>query len=742
MSDNLGLVKFDFVSQIIIEYENVNKEDIFINFQKVVGGITEMNTPFAVESNVTEIPNFISGFILKGLYFKKMSGKPLMLLFEYPIEDDEVIIESSQNETTFNNIHYKYNFRIQPYHFSQTIKVKNNGTNVLLAYPENIIFDSNNSTVIRYIMTDPSLANDIKLDPNSESYLECNNINGMKKCEVPESHFTAMKSGYYNTYHKNHEDSYNIYYNAPLINITFSKADKITELHIEEKDNSEIKYIGFQGILNLVLDYNDNETNIFDPSDIEEKTSFETTIVVEDKNITSIFNIACKLWKPIDEKLNLICKLRDNLTYGISTFYLNKSSFYYNERKFVITQKKYLSLFQLNESLPFLYSSKQVLNIDEKTETCDLKFKIGEYHNEPLFMQEGESGLITLNECSVEEKELICKIKKDVIEEFAIHNGQNFEIYYFMLENKDIIFLNLNDYSIYDIFINYNLDKKDIYVEITKLLENNIDFGNYIAYETNVSNITNVDTKKFFMLKLSKGNNIECLLKKTEEMPLVMICLINKGGEFSLGEIENQTKVENTNIKYNFIIQPIINSENCTISGNGSIMLFAIQKVLNFTLYDSITIDLAIIPSFYSKGIRLNPEGNDLECKDIKEFYKRCTVPLIHFKNKTSGYYYTHHINNLNKYIIFYESSPFKIILPKIENISIKKEYNKEQIKILTNGVFFLVTDFNNQEKKIFNTNDNITFVGTLIDHYYEDSYEVNCKFWISNEDNLRIICI
>ena len=548
-----------------------------------------------------------------------------------------------------------------------------------------------------------------------------------------------FKSNEFNEYYKTNDISVKSNENQNIL-----KEDSITELHIEYDDNIRVKYIGYQGILNFVLDHNDNETNIFNASDIEEKTSFETTIVIDNDKTANSIDVTCKLWKPIDEKLNMYCKLNNNLTYGEHSFNLSSSSFYYNDKKFDIIQNaKSLNLFQLNETLPFLYSSKQILNIDEKTESCELILKIGEYNNEPLFMQEGDSGLITLNECTVEGKELICKIKKDTIEEFATNNGQKFDIYYFMLDNKDIILFNFNDYTIYDIYINYTLDKTDIYVEITKLLENNIDFGNYIAYETNVSNISNVDTKKFFTLKLSTGNNIECLLKKTEEISLVMICLISKGGEFSLGEIENQTIVENTNIKYNFIIQPINNTEKCIISGDGGIMLFAIQKMLDFTLYDSIIIDLAIIPSFNSKGIKLNPEGNDLECTDIKEFYKRCIVSISHFNNKTSGYYYTHHDNHLNKSIIFYESSPFKVILPKIENltISIKKELNQDEIKISNNGVFFLVTDYNNKEKKIFKTNDNITFVGKLIDYSYEDPYEVNCKFWILNDDNLRIIC-
>ena len=40
------------------------------------------------------------------------------------------------------------------------------------------------------------------------------------------------------------------------------KEDSITELHIEYDDNIRVKYIGYQGILNFVLDHNDNETNI------------------------------------------------------------------------------------------------------------------------------------------------------------------------------------------------------------------------------------------------------------------------------------------------------------------------------------------------------------------------------------------------------------------------------------------------------------------------------------------------
>ena len=71
-----------------------------------------------------------------------------------------------------------------------------------------------------------------------------------------------------------------------------------------------------------------------------------------------------------------------DLVYGKHSYNLNYSSFYYNGQKFSIIQKQSLLFFQMKEKIPFLYSSKQVLNIDENIETYYLTFKIGEYNNE------------------------------------------------------------------------------------------------------------------------------------------------------------------------------------------------------------------------------------------------------------------------------------------------------------------------------------------------------------------------
>ena len=221
-------------------------------------------------------------------------------------------------------------------------------------------------------MGNPSLVKEIKLNLDSKYHLECKYLNEMKKCEVPKSHFNMKKSGYYNIYHINHDGDFNIYYNALLINVTLPE-NNVVELYIEEEDNKEEKAVGINGIIHFVLHHNDNETNIFNASDIEEKTKFKIQIVVDDRRK---YDVDCNLWKPIDEKLNIFCKLNDDIYYDYS-FKIISSSFNYNSRNFkVIQHADKLYMYNYDMRLPFLYSSKQALDIDEKIDIYDIKFKI------------------------------------------------------------------------------------------------------------------------------------------------------------------------------------------------------------------------------------------------------------------------------------------------------------------------------------------------------------------------------
>ena len=91
-----------------------------------------------------------------------------------------------------NNSHYKYNFKIQPtkepFHFS----IYSNGTNIFFVYPEILNFTSEESLTFRYIMPFPSLAKKPYFVFDSD-YLECEDINGLNKCNVPLKHFKGKK---------------------------------------------------------------------------------------------------------------------------------------------------------------------------------------------------------------------------------------------------------------------------------------------------------------------------------------------------------------------------------------------------------------------------------------------------------------------------------------------------------------------------------------------------------------------
>ena len=359
----------------------------------------------------------------------------------------------------------------------------------------------------------------------------------------------------------------------------------------------------------------------------------------------------------------MFCRLNSFCGEGVYSFNITSSFFYYKERKFTIIQHaKTMYLYQNNNHLPFLYSGQQTLNINSITETYDLKFKIGEYNNEQLLMKGKGDGIISLDNCSVKEKELICKIGKEYIEEFAVENGEKFQISFFIPGSGSGAY-DETIYSIYGIYINYPIKKKDIKVEIINILEKKIDMNNYISYGTNVTNITNVYSY-FFSLDFS-DTYFFCNLKKTEVTPLLVICKIDLEGEFSLKKENMEKRLYNINIKYNFFIQPINNYEKFKCSGKGSYMIFNLPRVLDFTLSNRINIYYKIWETFDTKKFILNPDSNDLDCIDYTNSLKRCTVDKSHFNYKNSGIYYTYHLNHAKNLLNFMNPHPLKLFFQK-----------------------------------------------------------------------------
>ena len=739
INDTIGIIPLEHILNITINYENVQKVDIYLELGKMVGGVSEVGTPVSIETNVTSIPNFISEKFEEKYYFKKISGRPLMLFCDYPEETDVPPSYSRVSEEVFIGYHYKYNFRIQPSESPEDeFSIKGNGTNALLTYPEILNYTSDETLIIRYIMNEPSLANGIKLNPNSTEILNCKDLNKMKLCYVPLSHFEGQKIGAnntYNTLHLNHKENLSIYYESPPIKVIIPY--EIIRINI--KYNSDHIYVGDKGILYFTTEYNDKQNNIFDESDIEEKTKFNISITSNNKYYN---DIKCHFWKNTEGVINIFCKLNENFDLGNQKIIIQNGEFFYNNYKIKISSSESHNVRQFEQPAPFFYAKSQTINVVEETDTYYLKFNIGLYHHEKLVISGENYGFLLLDKCSEEKKELICEINKSDIEEIYMLNLLAYYPYY------NGIFLR---FPMIDKFeVNYTIPKIDLNITNLKLMDDNVDKNSNFVYEveTDISNASKVMT---YLFKLNFTNedgdivNGECFFKKDKEEPLYLLCKSNRGASpLSLLEIKNEIVLDNIHVKYNFKIKSLKNDNKVYMEGEGASGMIILQKTLDFYANDEINIDLIFdIP--FNGNIKLNLDAKEeLVCENVHALISRCKVPKSHFENKQSGNYYIYYLNHKKEYIRFYEFSPFQVILPN-ENevlIRIKKENNKNEIKIGKDGIFAIVTDYNDKGKNIFNDTviGNIE-INTNIKDENNNEYKVECHLWEPTDDKMRIIC-
>ena len=84
-----------------------------------------------------------------------------------------------------------------------------------------------------------------------------------------------------------------------------------------------------------------------------------------------------------------------------------------------------------------------------------------------------------------------------------------------------------------------------------------------IAYETNVTNIDNDQTEyKYFSLDFNNTDSgsraWECLFRKYDETPLLVVCfVVRREGIHWLQEITQEIIKDDLNIKYRFRLQPV-----------------------------------------------------------------------------------------------------------------------------------------------------------------------------------------
>ena len=425
----------------------------------------------------------------------------MLCKWNYEREYNELI--GIKEEIILNNSSIKYNFRIQPFNNTENFSSYDSGSTPLYFYPKVLDFNLYDTITINYIMDNPSNTQGIRLIYNSDD-LECNNDNKMlKTCKVNRDFFENAKHGYYYTYHKVQDDIYSIYYELTPFEVIIPDDNKIF-VNIIEKENA---YIGEKGNFYLNTDFHDEE-NIFNISDIEEKTSFDTFIYLNN-NEGEKYTIICRLWKQVNNNLTILCKM-DNI-FSFVDLYVNfeKCLSIYNNYRITLKSLSKFHLIYLNSSLPFLYSEQQIIRIEDNKEYYELKLKTEEYNNEILYLYSNDA-YISLDKCSKKTNELICKIEKGDIEEVLLYNNQKFDIFSYHESFGKYKIKNIDDI----IVIDNRWEKQDIFVGIVKLLQKYIDQNNYITYETNITSISNIVSDKF-ELKNNNNKNITCYLKKT-----------------------------------------------------------------------------------------------------------------------------------------------------------------------------------------------------------------------------------
>ena len=142
--------------------------------------------------------------------------------------------------TKLEDINILYTFIIPPTKITEKFTVANKeGTKILSVYPDTLDFNINDTLTIKYQTQNPERLNNIKLNKNSATELECKNLKDYKECTIPQSHFNY--SGYYYTYYINSLGNNVISYEIPKIQIILKKND---EGNTDDNDQSKKNLVG------------------------------------------------------------------------------------------------------------------------------------------------------------------------------------------------------------------------------------------------------------------------------------------------------------------------------------------------------------------------------------------------------------------------------------------------------------------------------------------------------------------
>ena len=439
------------------------------------------------------------------------------------------------------------------------------------------------------------------------------------------------------------------------------KVENLINLNLEFR-SLETKVVGKKGT--LIASFMQNDGIIFKNS--QKEKSFNSTI----SDGTNNHNVECGLWNSQQSsfEIYIFCNIEETIATGNYEISFETKPFTYKEYNVTLKvgeDKSELKFDKIDKDIIDLYSDTQSIIIENSVDSYELKFNIVSYKQEKLFLN-----YIFLLECKNEKNILKCPItKKDLLAYFPGSNSKN-----------KISYLNTTDYEQYSLLligeINIELKdipKKDVFIGIKKLLVDTNEHDVPIAYETNVTDISNYYMlgKGFDITFLNKNNEgiesekeAECNFMKYDNNPLYLICFLNKEGENKLLEIQKEIIIKDYNDLYNYRIQPVKNEEIIKYSDRGSFISWYYPQVLDFTKNTgNISILYNIETPNSLNGLTYNENEKDLVCEKIGKHMKKCEISKEHFKGKENGYYFIKHTNHLGKKTTSYEVPPIKVVL-------------------------------------------------------------------------------
>ena len=655
LNDVLGYEDFKMVYSIKINYQDITKEDVYLNLEEIMYDEVQMGSFFTFKTNITNLPKirtdmftleYNSSIKSDCIFIKHEQSGPLYLTCDSKYYGD-ILLENITFEKT--DIHYKYNFKLNQV-LNQSILSIGDSSDYVYLYPETIDFSLKDSYIINIATGMPQRLVGIKFNENGEE-LECSDKPALKECKLPRSHF--KESGYYLVHHKYGDNKYVAHYEAFGINVVIPE-EKII-INVSPASNKKY-YIGKE---NIIAFSGIPSENIFDDPNLENETPFEIEIKGETDNE---YKLNCRLWKKEDNNIGIFCKFNESLKDNETTItqQVEGAIIYKGKKVSIKFNFDNIKLYQLESNIPFIYSNPQKINVADK---INLEFKCDSYNNELLFIMTIENEIIPriiqLENCNKQENKLKCEISKVNLDIIANANNK-FKVLYV----NDIMGRVEFDF-VSQIEIDYpDTQKEDLTFNLVEIQENPIDLYSYVTFSTNITNIPKIHTKSF-RVKLTSSLETECFfIKHDDSNPLYITCYaITTLNNFTIGNI-NRHELNNLHYKYNFILTPGENRVPISIIEPPRTYIYkAYPDTLDFTNTNSIDIYIAIANIDKMENFKLNPDGEVLTCQTIENM-KLCKVTKDHFRDKNSGYYYIHHNNNENIYPKDCEVFGFKVILP------------------------------------------------------------------------------